>query len=444
MPDVITAFLPDAIAAFRSLEPLNQFLAWIALFLIVPGLCERVRIPAVIGFIFLGWLLGPNGIGMLDPDGIFSRVGAELGVGLLLFFVGFEIDFSLLKRARLQVAVFGLATFLLPLAGGYLAAQAAGFGVNASILIGSLLASHTLLAYPVVERAGLVGRLSVVATAGATVFTDVAAMVVLAVCLLVHQTGFSGRQIALQLAQIAVFVPLMLFGASWLIRTIAERWRPRRETRLILFLVLVAGGSEAATLFGIDGIVGAFMAGIAARRAVEVEEPAQTLKVLSNAFLIPAFFLTTGMLVKPGLLIETVRTQPLLSLGLAAGLLAGKFAAASLVGKIFRYPPADTGLVFSLTLPQVAATLAATTVAYRTVNAAGTPLIPHEVLNAVLVLVVLTSIGGPLLTQRFARKLAPEAAAAESGTPAPTEPAAVPAPVAATAAAPGSSPPAPQ
>jgi hypothetical protein len=74
---------------------------------------------------------------------------------------------------------------------------------------------------------------------------------------------------------------------------------------------------------------------------------------------------------------------------------------------VFRYPSAEIGLTWSLTLPQVAATLAATTVAYRTVNAAGIPLIPHEVLNAVLVLVVLTSIGGPLATQRFAERLAP-------------------------------------
>jgi Kef-type K+ transport system membrane component KefB len=396
-----------AITTFQQFQPLNQFLAWIVLFLIVPGLCERLRLPPVLGFIFLGWALGPHGVGLLDPDSILSRVGAELGVGLLLFFVGFEIDFSLLKRARAQVAVFGIATFFLPLVAGTLVARAAGFDLNAAVLIGSLLASHTLLAYRVVERAGLVGRLSVVATAGATVFTDVMAMVVLAVCLLIHQTGFSGRAIALQLAQIAVFVPLMLFGASWLIREVHRRWKLRRETRLIAFLILVAGGSEAATLFGIDGIVGAFMAGIAARRAVEVEDPAQTLKVLSNAFLIPAFFLTTGMLVKPGLLIETLRTEPALSLGLAAGLVAGKFLAAWITGMLFRYPTAEIGLTWSLTLPQVAATLAATTVAYRTVNAAGIPLIPHEVLNAVLVLVVLTSIGGPLATQRFAEKLAP-------------------------------------
>jgi len=399
--------MQDALAAFSHFAPLTQFLLWIMLFLVVPGLCERFNVPGVLGFILLGWALGPNGIGLLDPEALVSRMGSELGVGLLLFFVGFEIDFSLLKKARGQVAFFGLATFGLPLAAGAFVAHAVGFNLNASLLIGSLLASHTLLAYPVVERAGMVGRLSVVATAGATVFTDVAAMVVLAVCLLVHQTGFSEAIILKQLAQIAVFVPLMIFGASWLIQQLVRRVKLRFESQLLLFFVLVAGGSEAATLFGLDGIVGAFMAGIAARRAIGREEPTHVLKVVSNTFLIPSFFMATGMLIQPSVLIDTLRHQPLLALGLTAALFAGKFLAAWLTGKLFRYDAAETGLCFSLTLPQVAATLAATTVAYRTVNAARVPLISHEVLNAVLLLVVVTSIGGPLLTQYFVRRLAP-------------------------------------
>jgi Kef-type K+ transport system membrane component KefB len=411
--------MQEALAAFNQLAPLTQFLCWILLFLVVPIACERASLPSVLGFILIGWALGPAGVGLLDPDALVSRMGSELGVGLLLFFVGFEIDFSLLKRARAQVAAFGLLTFGLPMLTGYLVARATGFDVNASLLIGSLLASHTLLAYPVVDRAGLLGRLSIVTTAGATVFTDVAAMVVLAVCLLVHQTGFSGGVIAKQLAQIAVFVPLMIFGATWLIRLIIRHVRMPRTVQLLLFFVLVAGGSEAATLFGLDGIVGAFMAGIAARRAIGSEEPAAVLKVISNTFLIPAFFIATGMLIQPAVLLETLRTQPLLAVGLAAALFAGKFLAAWITGKLFRYSRAEIGLCFSLTLPQVAATLAATTVAYRTVNASGQPLVTHEVLNAVLVLVLITSIGGPLLTQLFVRKVAGgDAAARAPGAPA--------------------------
>jgi Kef-type K+ transport system membrane component KefB len=188
--------MPDLLAAFNQLAPLTQFLLGVMLFLLVPGICQRCNVPSLLGFILLGWGLGPNGVGLLDPEALLSRIGSDLGVGLLLFFVGFEIDFSLLKRARAQVALFGLATFCLPLFAGFLVARAVGFEMNAAVLIGSLLASHTLLAYPVVERAGLLGKISVVATAGATVFTDVAAMVVLAVCLLIHQTGFSERMIA--------------------------------------------------------------------------------------------------------------------------------------------------------------------------------------------------------------------------------------------------------
>jgi Kef-type K+ transport system membrane component KefB len=421
--------MTDAVAAFAHLAPLTQFLLWIMLFLLVPGICERCNVPGVLGFILLGWLLGPSGVGVLDPDALVSRIGSELGVGLLLFFVGFEIDFSLLRRARLQVALFGLATFLLPLAAGAFVARTAGFDANAAVLIGSLLASHTLLAYPVVERAGLTGRLCVVATAGATVFTDVAAMVVLAVCLLIHQTGFSGRMVAVQLAEIAVFVPLMLFGGSWLIRLLLRHFKLRREAQLLLFFLGVAGASEIATLFGVDGIVGAFIAGIAARRALVSEEPAGVLKVVSNTFLIPAFFIATGMLINPGILVATLRDHPLLALGLTAGLLAGKFTAAWITGRLFRYQRGETGLCFSLTLPQVAATLAATTVAYRTTNAAGQPLISHEVLNAILVLVVLTSICGPLLTQYYVRRVG-------GGSPAGEPAASLPTPAASAVAAP--------
>jgi Kef-type K+ transport system membrane component KefB len=117
---------------------------------------------------------------LLDPDATSTRVASELGVGLLLFFVGFEIDFSILRKGRFQVAFSGLAVFLLPLTAGYLVAHAVGFATNAAVLIGSLLASHTLLAYPIVDKAGLRGTLGVVATTGATVFTAVAAMAVLA------------------------------------------------------------------------------------------------------------------------------------------------------------------------------------------------------------------------------------------------------------------------
>jgi hypothetical protein len=81
-------------------------------------------------------------------------------------------------------------------------------------------------------------------------------------------------------------------------------------------------------------------------------------------------------------------------------------SAAELVGRQFGYSPAERLTMWSLTLPQVAATLAATLVARSTLNAAGQPLLDGQILNAVLVLVIVTSILGPLLTAYFVPRVA--------------------------------------
>lgn len=409
-----------AVEFFTHLAPFTRFLLWLLLFLLVPLLCERARIPGVIGFLIAGLILGPAGIGLLRPDTPLTQLISELGVALLLFFIGYDIDFSKLRQAKAQVLWFGLLTFGLPLAMGYAIARGCGYTVNASLLIGSLIASHTLLAYPVAARLGLGERLSVMATSGATVFTDIAAMLVLAVCLVTHRRGFSVAALDMQMLQVAIFIPLVIFGGRWVLSWLLACMH-RDESRLMILFLAVACATQAAELFGLDGIVGAFLAGIAARQATPHPGNAGVLKVLSDTFLIPAFFMVTGMLLHP---IEALRTfveQPLLAFGLLAALLLAKLLAAIGVGLPFRYSRNEIGLVWSLTLPQVAATLAAATVAYKTVNSAGRPLIDLPVLNVILMLVVLTSLGAPLLTQRFADRLTdahrrpePSAAAAQA------------------------------
>jgi Kef-type K+ transport system membrane component KefB len=99
--------------------------------------------------------------------------------------------------------------------------------------------------------------------------------------------------------------------------------------------------------------------------------------------------------------------------GIVGGLIVAKFAAAYLTQRLFRYSRSRRNLIWSLSLPQVAATLAATLVAYNTRNTDEERLINEPVLNTVLVLVVITSILGPILTEYFGRqRLAQREAAA--------------------------------
>ena len=104
-----------------------------------------------------------------------------------------------------------------------------------------------------------------------------------------------------------------------------------------------------------------------------------------------------------------------LVVGIVGGLIASKFVAAHLTERLFRYSRAEGHLIWSLSLPQVAATLAAAIVAFQTKNGAGERLIDEPVINTVLVLVVVTSILGPILTERFGRqRLAEQDAAAKA------------------------------
>ena len=391
-----------------ALSPLTNFAIAIGASVLLPKLMERLRLPAVLGFIIAGVLIGPNAFALIDPEGPVITLLAELGKLLFMFFVGFEIDLEEFKKSRNRSMAFGALTFIFPLTGGALLGRATGNDWNSSLLIGSIIASHTLLAFPIIQRLGL-GQHPVVATVvGGTIFTDIASMLILALTVSVHLTGFSWSFLGLQLVELAVFVTVIFLFAGSLARKAIIRWGDKPELRVMIMLVVIAVCAEGANLIKLEGIVGAFLAGIAVKRAVRGKFAVEQLEVVAHAIFIPAFFLTTGFLVNFHLLGETSLTRPGLVFGNIAALVIGKYLAAWLTTVIFGGTRAQANLAWSLSLPQMAATLASAVVAYNTVNAAGVRLLSIPYVNASLVLVVVTCVGGPILTQRFARQVKDE------------------------------------
>lgn len=395
------------------LTPLAKFAIAIGFSVLLPQAMERLRLPGVLGFILAGVLLGPNLLGVIDPQGSTIVLLAEVGKLLFMFFVGFEIDLEEFGKSRQRSMTFGAFTFFLPLLGGVTLGRLTGNDWNSAVLIGSLIASHTLLAYPVLQRLGLTQHPIVTMVVGGTIFTDIAAMLVLAVTVSVHLAGFSWGFLAKELMELAVFVPLVLFGAGNLARKAIVRYGNKAELRTMILLVVIALCAEAARLIELEGIVGAFLAGIAVQRAVRGKFAVEQLEVTAHALFIPAFFLTTGFLVNFQLLGETAWKQPGLVLGLIAALVVAKYLAAQLSALSFGGTRAQTNLAWSLSLPQMAATLASAVVAYKTVNADGVHLLNETYVNAVLVLVVATCVAGPMLTQRFGRQVKAESTGAE-------------------------------
>ena len=415
--------------AFDHLSPLTKFAVAIGLSVLLPKGMERMRLPAVLGFIVAGVLIGPNAFGLIKADGPTITLLAELGKLLFMFFVGFEIDLAEFKKSRSRSAGFGALTFLFPMVGGVILGRATGHEWNASLLMGSVIASHTLLAFPIIQRLGLVQHPAVTTVVGGTIFTDIASMLVLALTVSVHVTGFSWGFLGKELLELAVFVTLIFLFAGSLARKAIIRWGDKPEARVMIMLVVIAVCAEGASFIQLEGIVGAFLAGIAVKRAVRGKFAVEQLEVVAHALFIPAFFLTTGFLVNFHLLSQTAISKPGLVFGNIAALVIGKYLAARLTTGMFGGTRAQTNLAWSLSPPQMAATLASAVVGYNTVNAAGVRLLDMPYVNASLVIVVVTCVAGPILSQRFAQQVKGEAAIDSSPTPdaAPASPAGAPA-----------------
>ena len=276
-----------------------------------------------------------------------------------------------------------------------------GYGIIPAIVIGSLLASHTLLALPIVTRFGAIGLEPVVVTIGATLVSDTLSLVIFGICVSVYTTGFSPFGLALQILEVAIFVPFVLIGISRVGAWILNKLRDSQEAFFVTMLGIMAVAGELADLINLPDIVGAFMAGLAVNAAVGDHPAKEKLEFFGKSFFIPIFFIVVGFLIVPNAVGQTIFNNFWLVAGMVAALIVGKGIAAAIAGRAFGYSRQAVLTMWALTLPQVAATLAATLVGYNTFNSAGERLLSGEILNAVLVLLVVTSVLSTILTEVF-------------------------------------------
>ena len=403
-----TGMLESLRAHLATLSPLARFIAAGAAVIIMPPLCRRLKLPSVVGLLLAGIILGPYVLDIFGKERPVADFMAELGKLLLMFYAGLEVDLNLFRRSQRKVMIFGVITTTLPLLLGTIVGLWFGYAVIPAIVLGSLLASHTLLALSTVQEAG-VARLEPIAVAtGATVVSDTLSLVVFAVCLSTYERGFSVSVLLVQLVEIIAFVLFVLFVVSRVAAYALKKVEDREDTFFTLLFGIMAIAAFLAGLVHLPGIVGAFLAGLALNEAAQGKTAEEKLGFLANTFFIPAFFLVTGFLINPVVFVRSLINNFGLATAILLALVIGKGLAAEIAGRIFKYSQAARMTIWSLTLPQVAATLAATLVGVKTVDPAGHHLIDDRVLNAVFVLMLSTSILGPVMTQHFAPLMLPE------------------------------------
>ena len=257
------------------LPTLARFAILMALIVIVPRLSRRIRLPEVVGLLLSGVVLGPHLLDVFPRQHPVAQFFSELGMLLLMFITGLEINLTLFRQKIFRSIVFGVTTTLIPLLLGTLAVHCLGYDLLSAIVAGSLLSSHTLLGSTIVAKLGLRRLEPIVVVIGGTMVSDTLSLLVFAVCVPSFAGGLSASRLAFQVIEIIVFVPVVLFGLSRAGVYVLRKVENDEETYFVLMLGILAVTAMLAQLINLPGIVGAFLAGLAVNAAVQ-DKPAKS------------------------------------------------------------------------------------------------------------------------------------------------------------------------
>lgn len=370
-----------------------------AIFLVVPLLFERLRIPGIIGLIVVGAAIGPNGAGLLARDNTIVLLGT-VGLLYLMLMVGLELDLHDFNRYRSRSLLFGTLSFIIPTAFGIATGLGLGYPLGSSLLLASAFASHTLLAFPIASRLGIVKNEAVVTTLGGTILTEILALVVLA--FIANAAG--GARIDLGfwlrlLVPFVIYLGVVLWGLPKLGRWFFRNVRNEGTTEFVFVMVALFTVSYAAHWASVEPIIGALLVGLALNRLIpEHGTLMNRIHFVGNSLFIPFFLLSVGMLVDVRAL-STVRAWTV-SITLALGVTFSKWVAAKVTQKALGYTADEGWVVFGLSVPHAAGTLAIVLVGFEV------RLLDQAEVNAVILTILVTCLVGPWATEHYGRRVA--------------------------------------
>lgn len=324
-------------------------------------LAERLKLPALVGYLLAGIAIGPATPGFVADAHLAAQL-SEIGVMLLMFGVGLHFslkDLLAVKHIAIPGAVvqMSLATIL-----GMLAARAWGWSIGSGLIFGlSLSCASTVVLLKALEARGVLDSMNGRIAVGWLVVEDLITVLVLVLLPpLAGTLGGSAPQtladqsmwlvIGQTLLQVAAFIALMLIVGRrllpWLLWQIA---RTGSRELFILSIVTAAIGIAygAAQLFHVSFALGAFFAGMVMRESEFSHRAAEESLPLRDAFSV-LFFVAVGMLFEPNILLD----QPWQVMGVVAIIVFGKSLAALILVLMLRYP-LNTALMVSASLAQI-------------------------------------------------------------------------------------------
>jgi len=366
---------------------------------LAPILVRKIKVPGLVGIILAGTVVGPSILGLLERDSTIELLGT-VGLLYLMFMAGLSIDLNRFEKLRNQSIGFGTISYIFPAVGAYFAGiHLLNYSVESSLLLGAIVGSHTLLAYPIIERLGITKNTAVTMSMGGTLVTDTLSLGILAVIAgTVGESQGAGYWTAFAIS-IGVFLTAAIIILPRLGRWFFRNMKHDTYVDFVFMMAVLFSTAFLAELAGLASIIGAFIAGLLLNRLVPMNGTLMNrIQFVGNSMFIPFFLISVGMLVDVQVLASL--EVWLIAILFTALVFVGKGVSSLIVKLIKGFSNAEGYVIFGLTTPQSAATLAVTLLGFDL------GFFNHTAVNAVVILILITCLVGPWLVEKYGRDVA--------------------------------------
>lgn len=389
---------------FPITDPTLTFFVVLLIILLAPIIMGKLRIPHIIGMVLAGVVVGKYGLNILVRDNSFELFG-RVGLYYIMFLAALEMDMESIRKNRNRLLIFALLTFTVPLLLTYfMGIHLLNYGITASLLLGCIMASNTLVAYPIVSRYGLQRKPSVTLSVGSSIISLIFSLIMLAAIVASNKGEGS---IGFWLFFVSKFV-IYCAAAIFLLPRLT-RWFLRRYSDAVMQFIFVLASlflcAALSAAIGLEGIFGAFLSGLILNRYIPSVSPLKNrLEFIGNAVFIPYFLIGVGMLINVrllftggGILWAVICITLFGTLGKALAAYAACFG--------FRMPISSGHMMFGMTSAHAAGAIAMVMVGMNLLGEDGAPLVSAQMLNAVIVMILFTCIISSVITEQSAQRI---------------------------------------
>lgn len=380
-------------------NPVLVFSLLLFIVLLSPILLRQIKIPSIVGLIMAGVIIGPFGFNILEDNSAVELI-STIGLLYIMFIAGLELDMNEFKTNRNKSLLFGFFTFIIPITLGFPVSYfLLNYNFNASILIASMFATHTLVSYPIVSKYGISKNQAVAITVGGTILTDTAVLIIFAV-LLGNNQGELNKDFWLRLIiSLIVFSIILILLIPRITKWFFFKFEDEKYLHYVFVLSVVFFASFLAELAGLEHIIGAFIAGLALNKHIPHSSALMNrIEFIGNSLFIPFFLISVGMLVDLSIILSG-HLAFVIAITLSVVALFSKWLAALFTQLSLKLTSPQRQLIFGLSSSHAAATIAIILIGYKS------GILDANVLNGTIILILITCVFSSFVTESAAKKI---------------------------------------